>query len=54
MAQCPFTDGLASALALGPVALLRMFPVVAWDLAAKVRGRAPVMIPLVGSPICWP
>jgi dienelactone hydrolase len=49
VAQCPFTDGLASALALGPVASLRMFPVVARDLAAKVRGRAPVMIPLAGS-----
>ena len=36
VAQCPFTDGLASALALGPVASLRMIPVLARDLAAKV------------------
>jgi dienelactone hydrolase len=50
VAQCPFTDGLASALALGPVASLRLAPVLARDLTAKVRGRAPVMIPLAAAP----
>lgn len=50
VAQCPFTDGLASALALGPVASLRMTPVLARDLAASVRGRAPAMVPIAASP----
>ncbi|MFC4502589.1 MULTISPECIES: alpha/beta hydrolase [Streptomyces] len=50
VAQCPFTDGLASALALGPLASLRMTPVLARDLAARVRGRAPVMVPIAAAP----
>ena len=50
VAQCPFTDGLASALALGPAASLKLAPVVARDLAAKVRGRDPAMIPLAAAP----
>jgi dienelactone hydrolase len=50
VAQCPFTDGLASALVLGPVASLRLAPVLARDLAAKIRGSAPVMIPLAAPP----
>lgn len=50
VAQCPFTDGLASALALGPVASLRMAPVLARDLAARVRGRAPAMVPIAAPP----
>ena len=50
VAQCPFTDGLASALALGPIASLKLAPVLARDLAATVLGRAPVMIPLAGGP----
>ena len=50
VSQCPFTDGLASALALGPVGSLRLTPVIARDLAAKARGRAPVLVPLAGSP----
>ncbi|AGB21644.1 dienelactone hydrolase-like enzyme [Mycobacterium sp. JS623] len=50
VSQCPFTDGFASALALGPGASLKALPLVARDLAAKVRGRAPVTIPLAGAP----
>ncbi|MGW3689931.1 alpha/beta hydrolase [Streptomyces sp. NPDC005125] len=50
VAQCPFTDGLASALALGPVASLRMTPVLARDLTARVRGKAPAMVPIAASP----
>ncbi|MFD0029679.1 alpha/beta hydrolase [Streptomyces sp. NPDC055059] len=50
VAQCPFTDGLASALALGPVASLRMTPVLARDLATRVRGKAPAMAPIAASP----
>ncbi|WP_327120866.1 lysophospholipase [Nocardia sp. NBC_01730] len=50
VAQCPFTDGLASALALGPIASLELAPILARDLAAKVRGNAPVTIPLAAPP----
>jgi dienelactone hydrolase len=50
VSQCPFTDGLASAIALGPAASVKVAPLVARDLAAKVRGRAPAMIPLAGEP----
>ncbi|KXF53946.1 alpha/beta hydrolase [Rhodococcus sp. SC4] len=50
VAQCPFTDGLASALALGPAATLKAAPVIARDLTAKIRGTAPAMIPLAGAP----
>jgi uncharacterized protein len=50
VAQCPFTDGLASALALGPAAFLKAFPAVAKDLVSMIGGRAPVMIPLAGAP----
>jgi fermentation-respiration switch protein FrsA (DUF1100 family) len=50
VSQCPFTDGLASALALGPGASLKVLPLVARDLAAKVLGRTPVTIPLAGVP----
>ena len=50
MAQCPFTDGLASAVALGPMASLKLAPVVARDLVAKVCGSDPAMIPLAAAP----
>lgn len=50
VAQRPFTDGVASALALGPGASLKLAPLLARDLAAKVRGRAPVTIPLAAAP----
>ena len=50
MAQCPFADGLASALALGPAASVKLAPVLARDLLAMALGRAPVMIPLAGAP----
>ena len=50
VAQCPFTDGLASALALGPAGTLKTLPVVAWDFASMVLRRPPAMIPLAGPP----
>ncbi|WP_410674145.1 alpha/beta hydrolase [Amycolatopsis sp. cmx-4-68] len=50
VAQCPFTDGLASAVALGPVASLKLGPVLARDLVARFRGADPAMIPLAGAP----
>jgi dienelactone hydrolase len=50
VAQCPFTDGLASALALGPVGSLKTLPIVARDFASMVLRRPPAMIPLAGPP----
>jgi uncharacterized protein len=50
VAQCPFTDGLASALALGPAASLKVLPTVAKDCASIIGCRAPRMIPLAGPP----
>ena len=50
VAQCPFTDGLASAGALGPRESLTLFGFVARDLLAKVRGKAPVSIPVAALP----
>ena len=50
VAQCPFTDGLASARALGPVGTMRMMPTVAADLVANARGRQPVLVKLAGAP----
>jgi uncharacterized protein len=50
VAQCPFTDGLASALALGPTESLKVLPSVARDVAAVVFRRPPAMIPLAGPP----
>jgi pimeloyl-ACP methyl ester carboxylesterase len=53
VAQCPFTDGLASASALGPAASLKLLPVVARDVVAMLRGKALVTVALAaakGSP----
>jgi dienelactone hydrolase len=50
VAQCPFTDGLASALALGPIESLKVLPTVARDFASVVFRRPPAMIPLAGRP----
>jgi alpha/beta superfamily hydrolase len=50
VAQCPFTDGLASALALGPTESLKVLPIVAKDFAHMIGRLAPAMIPLAGPP----
>jgi fermentation-respiration switch protein FrsA (DUF1100 family) len=50
IAQCPFTDGLASARALGPLASLKVLPSVVRDYLSVLRRRPPVMIPLAGKP----
>lgn len=46
VAQCPFTDGLASASALGLSGTLKVLPVVLRDLGARLLGRPPVMVPI--------
>ena len=50
VSQCPFTDGLAAARALGPIATLRLGPLVVRDAVARLRGKPPVTIPLYAPP----
>lgn len=50
VSQCPFTDGVASARALGPVGTMRLLPTVGRDLLAMATRRNPVMITLAGAP----
>jgi dienelactone hydrolase len=50
VAQCPFTDGQASARALGPVGTMRLLPVVSRDYVARIAGREPVRIAVAGKP----
>ena len=50
ISQCPFTDGIASARALGPVGTMRLLPVVANDLVAGALRKDPVLVKLAGSP----
>lgn len=50
VSQCPFTDGLASARALGPVGTARLMPTVGRDLLAMATRADPVLITLAGEP----
>jgi pimeloyl-ACP methyl ester carboxylesterase len=50
ISQCPFTNGLSSALALGPRSTAKVLPRVARDLLAKLRGSTPVTVPVAGPP----
>jgi dienelactone hydrolase len=50
VSQCPFTDGLASMLALGPVGSLKLMRPVGRDVMAMTRRRAPVTVPLAAPP----
>jgi dienelactone hydrolase len=50
VAQCPFTDGMASATALGLKGTLKVIPVVMRDLVAKLFGRPPIMVPIASMP----
>ncbi|MBJ8346006.1 alpha/beta hydrolase [Antrihabitans sp. YC2-6] len=49
ISQCPFTSGTASALTLGP-AIAKVTALAVQDDLARILGRAPVMVPLAGSP----
>jgi dienelactone hydrolase len=49
VAQCPFTDGLASAGALGVRESLVLFGFVARDLLAAVLGKQPVCVPVAAA-----
>lgn len=50
VAQCPYTDGLASSLALSPWTSVRVTVRALLDLVGSRLGRAPRMVPLVGEP----
>jgi len=50
VAQCPFTDGLASARALGPLDSARLLALAVKDVLTAIRRKEPVRIGLVGKP----
>jgi pimeloyl-ACP methyl ester carboxylesterase len=50
IAQCPFTDGVASSLAMHPLAVLRLTGRAIADVASKVVGRGPVYAATAGKP----
>ncbi|NMN98410.1 alpha/beta hydrolase [Antrihabitans stalactiti] len=50
VAQCPFTDGLLTALRLSPFESLRLQGKFIRDLVATVTRREPVYLPLAGAP----
>lgn len=50
VSQCPFTDGLASARALGPSDSAKLLTLAAKDVLTTIRRKDPVRIGLVGKP----
>jgi fermentation-respiration switch protein FrsA (DUF1100 family) len=50
ISQVPFTDGLATARALGVAANLRVTPHAVYDLARALIGRSPHLIPATAPP----
>ena len=50
VAQCPFTDGLASAGGLGVRESMVLLGFVARDLLAAARGKEPVCVPVAAAP----
>ncbi|MDO8208866.1 alpha/beta hydrolase [Conexibacter sp. CPCC 206217] len=50
VAQCPFTDGLASARALGLATSVKAIPLLLRDTLAAIAGRPPVTIPVAAPP----
>lgn len=50
VAQCPFTDGIASATAMSPLTSAKLAVMITRDLAAKWLGREPVRVKLAGEP----
>ncbi len=50
ISQCPFTDGLASAAALGLKGTLKLAPVILRHFVAKLLRRPPVMVPIAAPP----
>ena len=50
ISQCPFTDGLASVLAMDPRTAVKVTARAVRDLIAAGLGRPPVMVPTAGPP----
>jgi uncharacterized protein len=50
IAQCPFTDGLASVLAMSPKAAVNAGARAIADVIAERLGKAPITVPVVGPP----
>jgi dienelactone hydrolase len=50
VAQCPFTDGVASARTLSPLISARLALLAGRDLVAARLGRVPVTVPAAGKP----
>ncbi len=50
IAQCPFTDGLASARQISPLGSARLGVAAAKDQLARLRGRPPVRVKVAAHP----
>lgn len=50
VSQCPFTDGLASTLALGPISGAKVSVLAVLDVIGSLFGAAPVMVATSGQP----
>jgi len=50
IAQCPFTDGLASSLTAGPASSIKVSALVLRDEFARLRNADPVRVALAGPP----
>jgi dienelactone hydrolase len=48
--QCPFTDGLASALTLGPISTVKVSALGLRDELSRLRGAEPVRVALASKP----
>ncbi|MUL67474.1 alpha/beta hydrolase [Mycobacterium sp. CBMA 234] len=50
IAQCPFTDGIASAMAIDTLTNVRLIGVAIQDAIGSMLRKAPVYVPLAGDP----
>lgn len=50
ISQCPFTDGLASSLAMNPVTSANLTALAVRDRIGAAFGNAPIMVPLSAAP----
>lgn len=50
VSQCPFTDGLSSAMATNPISSAKVTALAALDKLGASLGRAPIMVALAGKP----
>ena len=50
IAQCPFTDGLASSTTIGISGLAKVAALATMDTLTSIVGSKPIMVPLAGKP----